>query len=48
MYGADGQMNVPHREWLIVFDEVVNEVKEETTKQGREDEFFGATVRYYF
>ncbi len=44
MYGSDGQDNVPHREWLIVFDRVLKEVKEEMVLQGRTDDFFGARV----
>ena len=42
---ADGQENVPHREYLRVFDQVVNEVKAELKSQGREDDFIGARVR---
>lgn len=45
MIGADGQENVPHREWVLAFDRVVNEVKEEMASQGRADEFVGARVR---
>jgi len=37
MYGADGREDVPHRDWLIMFDRVLKEVKEE-------DDFFGARV----
>lgn len=44
MVGADGQENVPHREMLLVFDRIVNEVKEEMKRQGRGDEFIGARV----
>jgi hypothetical protein len=44
MIGADGQENVPHREWLLIFDRVLNEVMVEMKGQGREDEFFGARV----
>ena len=44
MYGADGQENIPHREWVRIFEEVMNEVKDEMTKQGRGDEFIGARV----
>lgn len=44
MYGPDGQENVPHREWLVAFDKVVNDVKDDLKKQGREDEFVGARV----
>ena len=44
MYGPDGQNNVPHREWLIIFDRVLLEVKEEMKRNGRADDFFGARV----
>lgn len=44
MVGADGVENIPHREWLVVFDRVVNGVKAELEKQGRQDEFVGAKV----
>lgn len=44
MVGADGQQNVPHREWLRVFERVLNEVKAELKQQGREGDFIGAKV----
>lgn len=44
MYGADGQENIPHREWIRMFEEVMNEVKDEMKTQGRGDEFIGARV----
>jgi hypothetical protein len=44
MIGADGLENVPHREWLLIFDRVLNDVKAEMNSRGREDEFFGARV----
>ncbi|KAF8077740.1 hypothetical protein FPV67DRAFT_10272 [Lyophyllum atratum] len=46
MFGADGQENVPHREWLLMFDRVLNEVKAEMKEQGREGEFIGARIIY--
>jgi adenosine deaminase CECR1 len=46
MIGADGQENIPHREWLLIFDLVLNEVKAEMSSRGREDEFFGARASY--
>lgn len=27
MYDSEGQLNVPHREWLVDFDRIVNEVR---------------------
>jgi adenosine deaminase CECR1 len=44
MVGPDGKENISHRDWLIMFEQVVNEVKEDMNKQGRGDEFFGAKV----
>ncbi|KAF8891209.1 hypothetical protein BD779DRAFT_1670856 [Infundibulicybe gibba] len=41
MIGADGQENIPHREWLIMFDRVLEEVKESMKQQGH-SEFIGA------
>ncbi|KAG5654129.1 hypothetical protein H0H81_007181 [Sphagnurus paluster] len=46
MVGEDGQENVPHREWLIMFDRVLNEVKASMKAQGREGEFIGARIIY--
>jgi hypothetical protein len=44
MWAADGQESIPHREWLIMFDRVVNEVKAEMEPKGRGGEFVGAKV----
>ncbi|GBE89111.1 Adenosine deaminase CECR1-A [Sparassis crispa] len=46
MIGADGKEDVPHREWLIIYDRVLNEVKDELKRQGREDEFVGSKIIY--
>lgn len=46
MTGADGQENVPHRDWLLVFDRVLRDVKNELKNQGRADELFGARIIY--
>ncbi|KAI0748685.1 Metallo-dependent hydrolase [Daedaleopsis nitida] len=46
MIGPDGEENVPHREWLLVFDRVLTEVKEELVQQGRGDDFVGAKIIY--
>lgn len=46
MTGPDGKENVPHREWLIMYDRVVKDVKEELRPQGREDEFVGSRIIY--
>ncbi len=44
MVGEDGEENVPHRVWFQIYERVLNEVKEELKKQGREDEFVGSKV----
>jgi adenosine deaminase CECR1 len=44
MVGEDGQENVPHRDWLLAFDRVLEEVKAEMKQQGRGEEFVGARV----
>ncbi|CAA7271498.1 unnamed protein product [Cyclocybe aegerita] len=44
MVGADGQDNIPHREWLVMFDRVLKEVKGEMAQQGRG--FIGARIIY--
>ena len=48
MYGADGQENIPHREWLVMFDRVINQVKTEMVKLGRPNDFIGAKVSFFF
>jgi hypothetical protein len=48
MYGADGQDNVPHREWLAMFDRVINQVKAEMVEMGRPNDFIGAKVCSFF
>ncbi|KAI0636439.1 Metallo-dependent hydrolase [Trametes polyzona] len=44
--GADGAFNVPHRAWLQLYDRVLEDVKADMKKQGREDEFVGSKVIY--
>ncbi|THH06492.1 hypothetical protein EW145_g4051 [Phellinidium pouzarii] len=44
--GADGQQNVPHREYVMIFERIVNEIKAELAAQGRGDEFQGARIIY--
>lgn len=46
MFGPDGQENIPHREWIAAFDQVMKEVRATMQEQGREDEFFGAKVSH--
>ena len=37
---------MPHREWLLAFDRIVNDVKAELATQGRADEFVGCKIIY--
>ncbi|KAJ6597115.1 hypothetical protein DFH09DRAFT_1258787 [Mycena vulgaris] len=46
MFGADGNENIPHRDWLQIFDEVQTQFKADLKLQGREDEFIGARIIY--
>ncbi|KAG6837260.1 hypothetical protein H0H93_012265 [Arthromyces matolae] len=46
MIGEDGEENVPHREWLTIFDLILKEVKDEMKMHGRENEFIGARIIY--
>jgi adenosine deaminase CECR1 len=46
MIGPDGEQNVPHREWLSMFQEVLVEFNESLRIQGRDDEFIGAKIIY--
>ncbi|KAG8731680.1 hypothetical protein FRC10_001583 [Ceratobasidium sp. 414] len=42
----DGTENLVHREWLILFNEAIEEVKANMWAQDREDEFIGAKIIY--
>lgn len=44
MFRQDGQENIPHREWLFMFETVINEAKDDMKKKGQEDEIIGAKV----
>ncbi|CCM02237.1 uncharacterized protein FIBRA_04318 [Fibroporia radiculosa] len=44
--GEDGESNIPHREWLMAYDGVIKEVKEDLKRQGRENAFVGSRVIY--
>jgi len=46
MIGADGLENVPHREWLIAYENIVDQVKDELKRQGRQDAFVGSKIIY--
>ncbi|EGO21083.1 hypothetical protein SERLADRAFT_417493 [Serpula lacrymans var. lacrymans S7.9] len=39
MFGADGREDVPHRDWLVAFDQDLHD-------EGRDDDFFGAKIIY--
>ena len=45
MIGPDGQENIPHRESLLAYERVMEEVKQELASQGRVDEIIGSKVR---
>ncbi|KAJ8473573.1 hypothetical protein ONZ45_g16248 [Pleurotus djamor] len=46
MHDVDGNPTIPHREWLVMFNEVLEEFKDELKSQGRQDEFIGAKIIY--
>ena len=48
MMDADGKETVTHREMVLTFDRVVNEVKHAMAQQRREDEFVGCKVRQHY
>lgn len=48
MVGENGALDVPHREWLLISDDVQNKLKAELEAQGRKDEFIGARVSSLF
>lgn len=44
MIGPDGEENIPHKEWLDMFQDVLDEFRESLRAQGRDGEFIGAKV----
>ena len=42
----NGQRDFTHREWVAMFERVLNEFKDEMKAQNRSDEFFGARIIY--
>ncbi|KAF8637377.1 hypothetical protein AX17_002876 [Amanita inopinata Kibby_2008] len=46
MVGSDGVENVSHRDFLMIFDRVLDDVKAEMKQQGREGDFIGAKIIY--
>jgi adenosine deaminase CECR1 len=41
MFDADGERNVPHREWVLDFQQAISEVRTALKEEGREEEFIG-------
>ena len=48
MVGPDGEENVPHKEWLGTFRDVLAEFRQSLRARGSDDEFIGAKVRVIF
>ncbi|EIW74707.1 Metallo-dependent hydrolase [Coniophora puteana RWD-64-598 SS2] len=46
MYSIDGEENVPHREWLKMFDEELSAFKRNQAEHGRSHDFFGVKIIY--
>ena len=46
-FGPDGRNTLTHRDMLKIYGSVVQEVKDEMKRQGREDEFVGSRVFYH-
>ena len=44
MYNIEGEEVVPHSEWVRIFKNVVEEVKDEYKRRGQENKFIGARV----
>ncbi|KAF8598475.1 adenosine deaminase-related growth [Ceratobasidium sp. AG-I] len=42
----DGSENLVHRDWMVLFNEAIEEVKASMKEQGRGDEFVGARIIY--
>ena len=47
MSDVNGDESIPHSEWIRAFKTIVEEVKEEMSKQGRPHAFIGAKVNNY-
>lgn len=45
-FGPDGRNTLTHRDMIKIYGSVVQEVKDEMKRQGREDEFIGSRVFY--
>lgn len=46
MIGPDGERDVPHKEWLSMFQDVLVEFNGSLGTQGKDDEFIGAKIIY--
>jgi adenosine deaminase CECR1 len=44
MYGPEGVENVPHREWLKMYDEAIQEVKQIMKTKRQTNQFIGGRV----
>ena len=44
MYNIEGEEVVPHSEWVRIFKDIVEEVKEEYKNRSQENKFIGARV----
>lgn len=44
MPAENGMNQLDHRDWLILFEKILNEVMEDLAAQGRKDAFHGARV----
>jgi len=44
MFGTDGNQTVPHREWLLDFEQAISEVRTVLKEQNSEEVFVGAKV----
>lgn len=46
MFDTDGQETVPHRVWLLAYDRVLKEFRDDLAAHGRADEFVGSKIIY--
>ncbi|KAI0306408.1 adenosine deaminase-like growth [Multifurca ochricompacta] len=46
MFDAEGEQTVPHREWLLDFEQAIREARKTLKEQDREEEFIGAKIIY--
>lgn len=46
MRAANGRDTISHREWILIFERVLREVRDDLALQGRQNEFAGAKIIY--